>query len=120
MKGPGERGLREGEMPYLETEGGQRIRLDDFPEYTLGRKDPASGSFPEVDLGPFGALEAGVSRKHAKITRVGEGRYYIMDLMSTNSTAVNGEVLEPFKPRLLEDGDEITLGLMRLVYRGRS
>jgi len=120
VKGPGERDPREGEMPYLETESGQRIRLDDFPECTLGRKDPASGSFPEVDLGPYGALEAGVSRKHAKITRVGEGRYYIMDLMSTNSTAVNGEALEPFKPRLLEDGDEITLGLLRMVFRAGS
>lgn len=104
-------------MAYLEIEGGHRFRLDDFPECTLGRKDPASGSFPEVDLGPFGALEAGVSRKHAKITRVGGERFYIMDLMSTNSTAVNGETLEPFKPRLLEDGDEITLGLLRLVFR---
>lgn len=104
-------------MAYLEIEGLHRISLDELPEYTLGRKDPASGAFPEVDLSPFGALEAGVSRKHAKITRLGGNRYYIMDLMSTNSTAVNGESLEPFRPRLLEDGDEITVGLLRLVFR---
>ncbi len=104
-------------MAYLEIGGQHRIGLDDLAEGTLGRRDPASGAFPEVDLGPFGAAEAGVSREHAKITRVGGDRFYIVDLNSTNSTSVNGETLEPFKPRLLEDGDEITMGLLRLVFR---
>lgn len=104
-------------MAYLEVEGTkERISLEEKAEYTLGRVDPASGAFPDVDLAPFEGVEAGVSRRHAKITRVGEGRIYIMDLASTNYTHVNGERLEPFEPRLLEDGDVIHLGTLKLVF----
>lgn len=105
-------------MAHLEVEGsGQRIGLDDKTEYTLGRIDPASHSFPDIDLSPHGGVEAGVSRRHAKITRLGEDRFYIMDLSSTNFTHVNGEKLEAFEPKVLADGDEIFLGTLKLTFR---
>jgi pSer/pThr/pTyr-binding forkhead associated (FHA) protein len=105
-------------MASLEIEGvEQAIDLQDKTEYTLGRTDAASHSHPDIDLNPFDASEAGVSRRHAKITRLGEDRYYMMDLSSTNSTFVNGEKLEPFEPRVLSDGDEILLGTFKMFFR---
>jgi pSer/pThr/pTyr-binding forkhead associated (FHA) protein len=105
-------------MAFLEIEGvEQTIDLKDKAEYTLGRTDSASRSFPDIDLNPYQAADAGVSRRHAKITRLGEDRYYLMDLSSTNSTFVNGEQLEPFEPKVLADGDEILLGTMKMFFR---
>ncbi len=119
--GPGRRQVyNEGKdgMARLELEGTDRVfGLEDKSEYTLGRADPATHSFPDIDLTPFGALDAGVSRRHAKITRLGGGRYYIMDLASTNYTHVNGERLEAFEPRPLADGDEIHMGTLKLIFR---
>ena len=104
-------------MAYLFIEdAGHRVALDDKAEYTLGRIDPAVHSHPDVDLTPYGGAEAGVSRRHAKLTRLGEDRYYIMDLSSTNFTLVNGEKLEAFEPRVLADGDECFLGTLKLTF----
>ena len=101
----------------LEVEGTEhRISLDDKAEYTLGGIDPATHSFPDVDLTPYGGVEAGVSRRHAKVTRLGEDRYYVMDLSSTNFTHINGEKLEAFEPKVLADGDEIFLGTLKLIF----
>lgn len=105
-------------MARLELEGADKtFDLEDKSEYTVGRADPATHSFPDIDLTPYGAVDAGVSRRHAKITRLGGGRYYIMDLASTNYTHVSGERLEAFEPRPLSDGDEIHMGTMKLVFR---
>jgi pSer/pThr/pTyr-binding forkhead associated (FHA) protein len=104
-------------MAYLEVEGTeQKISLDDKAEYTLGRVDPATHSFPDIDLTPYGGMEAGVSRRHAKITRLGEDRFYIMDLSSTNFTHVNNEKLEAFDPKVLADGDEIFMGTLKFTF----
>lgn len=105
-------------MAFLEIEdGGHKISLDEKAEYTLGRNDPATHSLPDVDLTPYNGVEAGVSRRHAKVTRLGEDRYYLMDLSSTNFTLVNGEKLEAFEPRVLADGDEVFLGTLKLTFR---
>ena len=104
-------------MAFLEVEGiEQKIGLEEKTEYTLGRVDPATHSFPDIDLTPFGGTDAGVSRRHAKITRLGEDRFYIMDLSSTNFTHVNGEKLEAFEPRILSDGDEVFVGTLKMIF----
>lgn len=51
----------------------------------VGRADPDSGFSPELDLTPFGALERGVSRRHATI-QWAEGGYVIIDQHSNNGT----------------------------------
>jgi pSer/pThr/pTyr-binding forkhead associated (FHA) protein len=104
-------------MAFLQIEGTeQKIGLEDKSEFTVGRSDPASQSYPDLDLTPYDAAEAGVSRRHAKITRLGEDRFYIMDLSSTNFTLVNEEKLEPFEPKVLSDGDEIFLGTLKMTF----
>lgn len=84
-------------------------------EIIIGREDPVSNVFPDIDTTSFGGLEGGVSRKHAKITEQG-GQYQIEDLNSTNSTHVNTQRLEPGKPQPLSSGDEIRLGRILLKF----
>ncbi len=104
-------------MATLEIEGADKpLSLEEKAEYTLGRVDPASHSFPDIDLTPYGGVDAGVSRRHAKITRLGGDRFYIMDLSSTNFTHVNGERLAAFEPKALADGDEILLGTLKATF----
>ena len=84
--------------------------------YVIGRVDPASGSYPEVDLVPFGGEEGGVSRRHAQITRR-DTRYFIEDLNSVNYTFVNKHKIAVGNPHPLQDGDEIRLGRVLLRFK---
>ena len=74
----------------------------------VGRWDPDSGSFPEVDM-ENDDPEARISRKHALI-KFAE-TLTIEDIGSLNGTFVNrGPRLEPGSPATLKDGDEIIIG----------
>ena len=94
------------------------IRIRDVPEpivltptkeTILGRSDRANPRQPDLDLTPYGALEKGVSRHHAIISR-SEDTLTLVDMGSANGTHLNGQRLVPDQPRLLRDGDEIRLG----------
>ncbi len=93
----------------------QVIRLDICGNDTLllGRFDPETGLTPDVDLTAFDAVAKGVSRQHARLD-VGNHALYITDLGSTNSTYLNRVRLAPFQPRIVRDGDELSLGSLRL------
>ena len=85
-------------------------------EYLIGREDPVSGSFPDVDLVPYGGEEGGVSRRHAQIgSRAGQ--FTIEDLNSVNYTFVNRQKVAPGTPHPLRDGDEIRLGRVVLQFK---
>jgi serine/threonine-protein kinase len=86
----------------------------------LGRQDPHTGIFPEIDLTMFDP-ETKVSRRHARIYRSGE-QFLVEDLGSVNGTVVNsvngGSIrLNTKSPRVLSAGDELKLGgtLLRFV-----
>ncbi|MFY9223117.1 MAG: protein kinase [Blastocatellia bacterium] len=75
----------------------------------IGRMDPHTGIFPEVDLSTYDP-ETKVSRRHARVYREG-GQFLVEDLSSVNGTIVNGTFkLYPKQPRVLQNGDEIRLG----------
>jgi adenylate cyclase len=57
-----------------------------------------------------------VSREHA-LLRLQENAYVIEDLGSSNGTFVNGERLEPRKPRPLKDGDVLSIGNYTIAYK---
>jgi pSer/pThr/pTyr-binding forkhead associated (FHA) protein len=84
-------------------------------EITIGREDPVSNVFPDIDLTDHGGDEAGVSREHARITVQGS-QISIEDLNSTNFTYVNQQKLTAGQPHPLNDGDEIRLGQLKLTY----
>lgn len=84
-------------------------------EIVLGREDPVSGVFPDIDLDPHGGHEAGVGRRHARLI-LKSGQLYLEDLDSVNGTAVNRQRLAAHQLAPLKSGDEIRLGKMALVY----
>lgn len=96
----------------------RRIEVDLSDEVLIGRADPTRGIIPDIDLGPFGGYDAGVSRRHA-ILSYRDGAYRIEDLGSANGTFVNGRQIEPMRATPLQHGDEIMCGtlLLRLEIR---
>jgi len=106
-------------LALVVAETGARLPLVEGTEVLVGREDPYSAIYPDVDLTPYGAEEKGVSRRHFKLT-LAEGQYAIQDLGSTNYTWVNQQRLQPNVPVRLNDGDEIRAGRLKLVFRTRS
>ena len=95
---------------------GASLPLPAAPQAIIGRSDPVSKFYPDIDLNPYGALDQGVGRRHARIFVQG-GQVLIEDLDSINGTLVNGQRVLPFQSRALADGDQITLGRMLLRFK---
>lgn len=75
----------------------------------VGRWDPETGAFPEVDM-EADDPEAKISRKHALI-RIENGKITVEDIGSLNGTYVNRQPrLAPGNPVELKSGDEIIIG----------
>jgi pSer/pThr/pTyr-binding forkhead associated (FHA) protein len=87
----------------------------DQTEILIGREDAISGAFPQVNLEPYGAQDAGVSRRHARI-RILSGDWWIEDLNSVNGTFLNRQRLNPDQPMPLNHGDEVRLGKLALIF----
>ncbi len=82
-------------------------------ENLVGRRDPMSNIFPEIDLSKFDP-QTKISRKHARIWREGTS-FLVEDLGSSNGTIVLPVVKEtvrllPHQPFALNNGDKIKLG----------
>jgi len=87
---------------------GQEFPLEDGNNL-VGRWDPETGAFPEVDLDQDDP-EAKISRKHALI-RFESGKITVEDIGSLNGTYVNRQPrLMPGNPVELKTGDEIIIG----------
>ena len=84
----------------------------------IGREDPVSGIFPDIDLDLHGGHESGVGRRHAQLVLQG-GQVLLEDLDSVNGTVVNKVKLQPHKPQPLQHGDEVRFGKMVLIYMGK-
>lgn len=82
-------------------------------ENLLGRRDPMSNIFPEVDLSKFDP-QTKISRRHARIWREGNS-FLVEDLGSSNGTtllaaASDAMRLLPHQPHTLTNGDKIKVG----------
>ncbi len=97
----------------IPPDSGREVKVPFKEEVSIGRLDPDSGNFPDVDLTDYGAVEKGVSRHHAKIIRHGNG-VFIKDLGSFNGTFVNGKKLTSYRFEVLQSGDELRLGKLAL------
>lgn len=95
---------------------GAIVSLPAATQAVIGRGDPVSKYFPEIDLNAHGALDQGVGRRHARVFVQG-GQILLEDLDSTNGTLINGQKLAPRQSRALADGDQITLGRMLLRFQ---
>jgi hypothetical protein len=94
------------------------IRITPRDGFLFGRTDKVTGTFPDLDLTPFGAAEKGVSRKHAALILEDEDEdiVKIKDLGSANGTYLNGVQMTVNQERLLRDGDEIRMGSLNLHF----
>jgi len=83
----------------------------------IGRWDPDTKSFPEVDLEDYD-VDALVSRRHATLL-VKEGVMSLEDLGSTNGTfLVGGVKLEPGTTVVVAPGGEFFVGNLRMKLVG--
>ena len=87
----------------------ERLTINKDVAIVLGRADSVKRYYPEIDLTPYGALDRGVSREHARLEVKGD-QLIITDLGSTNGTFLAGERLEPHEPTVIDGGDELLLG----------
>jgi hypothetical protein len=81
----------------------------DGTRVTVGADPVTIGRLPDCDIM---LADTNVSRRHAEVRRQDDA-IVIVDLGSTNGTKVNGAGV---KERVLEDGDEITVGSTRLKF----
>ena len=82
-------------------------------ENLVGRRDPQSNVFPEVDLSRYDPMTK-ISRRHARIWNDG-GKFLVEDLGSSNGTILLAGVsdtlrLQPHQPHALANGDRLRLG----------
>ena len=81
----------------------------------IGRWDPETGAFPEVDLEEEDK-DSKISRKHAVI-ELAAGSATIEDADSRNGTYLNGShKLEPGVRHQLKHGDEVIVGKVVLRF----
>ncbi|HUP27828.1 MAG TPA: FHA domain-containing protein [Chloroflexia bacterium] len=95
---------------------GAELPIPDQEEITVGREDPSSGIFPDVDLTPYGGEEGGVSRRHARMLHIGDD-YFVEDLQSTNFTKLDGQRLPAHAREKVEDGARIDFGRVAVIFR---
>jgi pSer/pThr/pTyr-binding forkhead associated (FHA) protein len=103
----------EGTNLVLLSSDGSKLEVPTKDEVVIGREDPISDVFPDVDLTGMGGMEKGVSRKHAVIHRSGTD-YTIEDLGSTNGTYINKKKIQPRAPQTIKPGDELRFGKLSL------
>jgi serine/threonine-protein kinase len=78
-------------------------------EVRIGRRSASTGIEPEIDLiGP--PRDPGVSRLHAKLVRLPDGGWAVVDLGTENGITVNGQDVPAGDSVPLRPGDRIHLG----------
>ena len=97
-------------------EGKDLVLPTDKPEIIVGREDPISGIFPEIDLTPYGGETGGVSRQHARLNQ-SAGQWTVTDLNSTNYTRVDGAKIEPNVATPLKDGARLQFGRVAMTFK---
>ena len=82
-------------------------------ENLVGRRDPMSNIFPEIDLSKYDP-QTKISRRHARIWREG-ANFLVEDLGSSNGTVLATAITDslrliPHKPHVLSSGDKLKVG----------
>lgn len=110
-------GARSAATARLVIEGTSQLEMPayllDKNENLIGRRDPTSNIFPEVDLSKFDP-QTKISRRHARVWRDGSS-FLVEDLGSSNGTILLSTVsdtlrLTPHQAHPLANGDRIRVG----------
>jgi hypothetical protein len=94
---------------------GMEFHLAKGAETTIGRQDPVTGIYPDIDITPVDNQRS-ISRRHAKIYRRGEKFFLAEEIGTMNGTYANGQRLETGVPVEILDGDEVRLGMVVLRF----
>lgn len=94
---------------------GMEFSLSASAETTIGRRDPVTGIFPDVDLTPVDHQRS-ISRRHAKIYRRGDKFFFVEETGTMNGTFKNGQRLETGAPEEIRSGDELRCGVVSLRF----
>ena len=88
-------------------------------ETSVGRGDPVTGFYPDVDLTPVDP-DRSSSRRHAKFFLRDGAVHLVEEVGTTNGTFVNGVRLQAGQPLRVTAGDEIRFGLVELALADES
>lgn len=103
----------EGPEKLIHLASGMEFPLSSGPESTIGRRDPVTGIYPDIDLTPVDNQRS-VSRRHSKIYRRGTKFFFGEEIGTMNATFVNGKRLETGIPAEVRSGDELRCGVVVL------
>jgi CRP-like cAMP-binding protein len=106
----------EGPERLIHSLSGMEFPLSTGPETTVGRKDPVTGIYPDVDLSPLDAQRS-VSRRHAKIYRRNNKFFVGEEIGTMNATFLNGNRLETGIPSEIQAGDELRFGVVVMRFQ---
>ncbi len=111
----GSRGSEEVTGVHLQaSDGDARFALDRV-ETLIGRYDPVTEQSPDIDLTDLD-LKRSVSRRHARVIHGNEGYTLVEEVGALNGTFVNGTKVEAGQPQALAEGDEIGIGMVKLIF----
>ncbi|HWQ13718.1 MAG TPA: FHA domain-containing protein [Roseiflexaceae bacterium] len=91
----------------------------DRAELLVGCQDQQDRIYPDVDLGPLGGRQSGVSRRHALLRWMG-GHWTLTDLGSANGTFVNEAALAPNVPAVVQENSRIRFGAFAVTLRSAA
>lgn len=106
-----------GKEVSLNLEGGQevfyhgryvtKIVLHGEP-LLVGKRDVMAGHYPDIDLAMYWKQDRSVSRRHLRIYRDMNGKYFVEDVCQRNATFLNSYQRPLNRERVeLKDGDRI-------------
>ena len=105
-----------------EVDGRRIVSVDTGTAYALegvetliGRYDPVTEQSPDIDLTEVD-LKRSVSRRHARLMKTDDGFALVEEVGALNGTFVNGNKLAAGQPADLVDGDEIGIGMVKLIF----
>ena len=85
-------------------------------ETLIGRFDPVTEQMPDIDLTQVD-LKRSVSRRHARLVRTDDGFVLTEEIGALNGTFVNSTKLVTGRPHPVTDGDRVSIGMVKLVFR---
>jgi CRP/FNR family cyclic AMP-dependent transcriptional regulator len=100
----------------LEVEGEGTVFALAADDTLIGRFDPVTEQMPDVDLTPVD-LKRSVSRRHARLLKTNEDFALTEEVGALNGTFINGTKLVTGRPHPVQDGDRVSIGMVKLVFR---
>ena len=95
---------------------GKTITVDLDNTIVLGRHAQTTNGQTWVDLSGNGKQDNGVSRTHASLEVI-DGNVFVKDTHSLNGTFLNDAELYPLRNYVIQDGDTLTLGKVKLQVK---